>query len=58
MTVLYVCRVVYVWLIVSFVFLGKFGFCLGNTGSNFRKITELDRLEKIRILNIDVAKVQ
>ena len=57
MTVLYMCGVVYVWLIVSFVFLGKFCFCLGNTGSNFGKITELD-WKKIRILNIDVAKVQ
>ena len=55
MTVLYVCGVVYVWLILSFVFLGKFGFCLGK--SNFGKITELD-WKKIRFLNIDFAKVQ
>ena len=46
-----------VCMVNSFVFLGKFGFCLGNTGSNFGKIRELD-WKKIRILNIDVAKVQ
>ena len=42
MTVLYVWGVVYVWLIVTSFFLGKLGFCLGNTGSNFGKIRELD----------------
>ena len=35
MTVLYVWGVMYVWLIVSFVSLGKLGFCLCITGSNF-----------------------